>query len=254
MPSLPYSPERIVSLFDEMPKTYGAVNLISSFGFSHLWRKASVLSLDPMMNHRCADLMCGMGEASVLMLKAGGPSLNVDAVDFSPEMTKRCRKTVSRLKAGNISVHTRNIFDLPRVAVYDRICCSFGLKTLDEGQLAQFASLIRTLLRPAGKAAFVEIHVPEQRLFRDLYLFYIRHVIPSIGRLCLGNPDCYRYLARYTEDFAQRDCFADYLKEAGLKVTVRPLFFGCARLYFAELPELISPRGKGIVGADSPRH
>jgi demethylmenaquinone methyltransferase/2-methoxy-6-polyprenyl-1,4-benzoquinol methylase len=109
------------------------------------------------------------------------------------------------------------------------------LKTLDDQQLRQFARLTKDLLKPAGRAAFVEIHVPENRLLRWFYLFYIRHVIPTVGRLCLGNPNCYRHLALYTEDYAKRDFFADYLKEAGLEVDMRPLFFGCARLYVAAL-------------------
>jgi len=97
----------------------------------------------------------------------------------------------------------------------------------------QTSGITKDLLKPAGVAAFVEIHVPENFLLRWFYLFYIRHVIPTMGRLCLGNPDCYRHLALYTEDYVKRDFFADYLRQAGLKVTTRALFFGCARLYVA---------------------
>jgi ubiquinone/menaquinone biosynthesis C-methylase UbiE len=68
--------------------------------------------------------------------------------------------------------------------------------------LRRFASLIKRLLRPDGRAVFVEIHVPQNRLLQPFYLFYIRWVIPFIGSLCLGNPDCYRHLAIYTEDYA----------------------------------------------------
>jgi ubiquinone/menaquinone biosynthesis C-methylase UbiE len=47
----------------------------------------------------------------------------------------------------------------------------------------------------------------------------------------LGDPNCYRHLAQYTEEFARRDHFPSYLKEAGFEVVTRSLFFGCARLY-----------------------
>lgn len=235
MPSLNYTSAHVISLFDDMAKTYGAVNLISSLGFSHLWRKACTQSLAPAANHACADLMCGMGEATSLLLKAAGPSVSVDAVDFCSEMTKRCNKTVVRRRACNVSVYTRNVFEAPTKKAYDRICCSFGLKTLDDQQLRQFAWLTKDLLKPAGRAAFVEIHVPENLLLRWFYLFYIRHLIPTIGRLCLGNPNCYRHLALYTEDYAKRDFFSDYLREAGFKVVVSQLFFGCARLYVAQM-------------------
>ena len=216
-----------------MAKTYGAVNLLSSFGFSHLWRKSCVRSLAIESEHRCADLMCGMGEASTLMIRAAKDSLSIHAVDFSPAMTARCRHAVCRIQGEHIKIETLNVFDLTEAQSYDRICCSFGLKTFDDPQLRRFADLIASLLRPGGRAAFVEIHVPANPLLRAPYLFYLRRVIPLIGSLCLGDPDCYRHLALYTEDFAERDFFGVYLRDAGLEVEERRLFFGCARLYVA---------------------
>ena|ERR1700677_3285086 len=217
-----------------MAKTYGTVNLISSLGFSHLWRRACVQTLKLEPGHICADLMCGMGEATTLMLKATGSNLVVEAIDFCPEMTKRCQATMIRKGIGHVSVHTRNVFEAPRKSIYDRICCSFGLKTFDDDQLRRFSTLIADLLTPDGRASFVEIHVPSNLVLRAIFLFYIRHIIPAIGRLCLGDPSCYRYLALYTEDFARRDFFAEYLHEAGLQVNTRSLFFGCAKIYVAE--------------------
>ncbi len=238
MEKLNYSPAHVAQLFNEMAKTYGAVNLISSFGFSHLWRKVAVRLLEVRPGHMCADLMCGMGESAELLLKAAGHDLSIVAVDFCPEMTKRCAHTLQeRQRAPRITILTRDVFETSEHAAYDRICCSFGLKTLDDGQLRNFALLIEKLLKADGRAAFVETHVPRNILLRVPYLIYVRHVIPLIGKLCLGDPSCYRHLALFTEDFAARDHFADYLKRAGLQVKSRALFFGCARLYLAEKAE-----------------
>lgn len=41
-----YGPEFIRNLFDEMAKTYGIVNLITSFGFSMWWRKRCIRQAD----------------------------------------------------------------------------------------------------------------------------------------------------------------------------------------------------------------
>jgi demethylmenaquinone methyltransferase/2-methoxy-6-polyprenyl-1,4-benzoquinol methylase len=32
-------------------------------------------------------------------------------------------------------------------------------------------------------------------------MFYLKHIIPGIGRLLLGNPENYRMLGVYTEKF-----------------------------------------------------
>jgi len=234
-PQEDYRPSHLIELFGEMAQTYGAVNLLSSFGFSHFWRSACVQALAPQSAHACADLMAGMGEGTRLLAGKGIGSIH--AVDFCPAMTERARLMIARVKLAGVKVTTGDVFALREVAAFDRICVSFGIKTLDDEGLARFAVLLHRLLRKDGRAALVEIHVPSFPVLRWPYLFYLRHVIPFIGRLCLGNPDCYRSLAIYTESFARREQFAARLGEAGFRVAARPLFFGCARLYVADKPE-----------------
>lgn len=229
-----YRSEHLVDLFDRMAQTYGAVNLMSSFGFSHLWRKACVEALGVQSGHRCADLMAGMGESSVLLARGPARGLKIDAVDFCPAMTSRGREVVERLKLPEISIRTADVLQLEGEGIYDRICATFGIKTLNNEGQQEFAAVMHRLLKADGKAALVEIHVPSSALLRGPFLFYLRHVIPPIGRMLLGDPDCYRSLAIYTEGFAERDRMGEHLERQGFAVTIRPLFFGCARLYVAE--------------------
>lgn len=223
-----------MDLFNRMARTYGAVNLISSFGFSHLWRKACVDALGVQPGHRCADLMAGMGESSVLLAHGPVTGLKIDAIDFCPAMTSKGREIVERLKLSEISIQTADVLKLEGAAIYNRVCASFGIKTLNNEGQREFAEVMHRLLKAGGRVALVEIHVPTSALLRWPFLFYLRHVIPLIGRLLLGDPDCYRSLAIYTEGFAERDRMAEHLGQQGFAVTLRPLFFGCARLYVAE--------------------
>jgi len=217
-----------------MAKTYGIVNLVSSFGFSHRWRKACVRAVQPVAKRRCADLMCGRGEAATLLAR-NAPEF-VDALDFCPQMIQQAVAQVARRHLTVIHVAERDVFTLAHEPAYDRIVCSFGLKTLDDAQLAELARLVAAALRPDGVAAFVEISVPRFLPLRAVYLCYLRYVIPILGWPFLGHPACYRWLARYTEDFARRDRFAAQLRAAGLLGRDEPLFFGCARLYQARKP------------------
>jgi len=63
---------------------------------------------------------------------------------------------------------------------------------------------------------------------RAAYMFYLKWVIPLIGRLLLGNPDCYRMLGVYTQAFGNATHFAGCLRKAGLEVDPVSYFFGCA--------------------------
>ncbi len=229
-----YRSEHLRDLFNRMAQTYGAVNLVSSFGFSHLWRKACVDALGVQPGDRCADLMSGMAESSVLLAHGPAPGLKIDAVDFCPTMTSKALDVVGKLKLTEVSIQTADVLRLEGEAIYDRVCASFGIKTLNDAGQKEFATVMHRLLRPGGRAALVEIHVPSMAVFRWPFLFYLRHVIPLIGRLLLGDPDCYRSLAIYTEGFAARDRMEEHLRRQGFAVRTRSLFFGCARLYVAE--------------------
>jgi demethylmenaquinone methyltransferase/2-methoxy-6-polyprenyl-1,4-benzoquinol methylase len=59
-------------------------------------------------------------------------------------------------------------------------------------------------------------------------MFYLKRMIPLIGRAFLGNPDCYRMLGAYTEAFGSVEHFAVCLERAGIEVTTASYFLGCA--------------------------
>lgn len=82
----------------------------------------------------------------------------------------------------------------------------------------------------------MEVAVPTHVLLRTLYLFYLRFVIPLIGRLFLGNPQNYRLLSVYTESFAQGAAATAAFERQGFRVATADLFFGCARRLLGRKP------------------
>ena len=84
--------ERYVkSLFDEMSKTYGAVNLLSSLGFAYLWRRLAVHSLSKDCEV-VADLMTGGAECLSHIRGRFGHAAKVDLVDWCGNMCNRARE------------------------------------------------------------------------------------------------------------------------------------------------------------------
>ena len=110
----------------------------------------------------------------------------------------------------------------------DCVIATFGLKTLNDEQKDRFAQEIARVLKPNGHFSLLEISVPRQRLLRLPYLFYLKQIIPLIGKLLLGNPDNYRMLGIYTEQFQSCERMGYALQAAGLQVRVKSFFFGCA--------------------------
>jgi ubiquinone/menaquinone biosynthesis C-methylase UbiE len=220
-----YDPESVRRTFDDMASTYGYVNLISSFGFSARWRRQVVDGLPLPSANRVVDLMSGMGELNRSLANGLPASSHVLGVDLSPEMTRRARRNWPF----RVDVRVHDVLDWdPEEASADIVVSSFGLKTFDREQQQRLAHIVAKLLRPGGVYSFVEISVPSFPPLRTAYLFYLKRMIPVIGRLLLGNPDCYRMLGVYTEAFGDSSHFASCLRKAGLEASDVSYFFGCA--------------------------
>ena len=113
---------------------------------------------------------------------------------------------------------------------------AFGLKTFSTDQQSIAARELHRILKPGGRFSLVEVSVPRASILRVPYLFYLKRVIPALGRIFLGNPDNYRLLGVYTQAFLPSQ-MARHLADAGLEVVRRPLFFGCATLFTGRRPE-----------------
>jgi ubiquinone/menaquinone biosynthesis C-methylase UbiE len=208
-----------------MASTYGHVNLISSFGFTARWRHQVVAGL-PLASAGCVvDLMSGMGELWRSLARDLPASARVIGIDISPEMARRTHRE------WHFSVEVR-VEDVlardPQFAFADVVVSSFGLKTLDREQQRRLARTVAQVLKPGGAYSFVEVSVPAFLPLRAVYMFYLKWLIPLVGLLLLGNPDCYRMLGAYTQAFGDATHFAGCLKEAGLEAVPVSYFFGCA--------------------------
>ncbi len=169
--------------------------------------------------------MSGMGELWRSLGRKLPVSARVIGVDLSPEMAHRAR----REQPFSVEVLITDVLTWePHSGLADAIVSSFGLKTFDREQQQQLARKVAYLLKPGGSYSFVEISVPPSSLLRAAFMFYLKRMIPLIGRLLLGDPACYRMLGTYTEAFGDTTHFVDCLREAGLEVAPVAFFFGCA--------------------------
>jgi demethylmenaquinone methyltransferase/2-methoxy-6-polyprenyl-1,4-benzoquinol methylase len=215
----------VQALFDRMGPTYGLVNIVSSFGFSEFWRHECVKNANVEVGTRVCDMMAGSGECWDSILKRGGV---LTSVDFSQVMNERQN---TRKKKLNLKVDVRCENALQTTIESNSIDCvvsAFGLKTLSPDAVKKFALETRRILKPGGRISLLEISTAEGWFFSPLYRWYLRFVIPVIGKLCLGDIECYRMLGTYTEEFVSCDRVVAAFSDAGLRVVVRQHFYGCA--------------------------
>ena len=231
-----YDAAQVSTLFDQMASTYGVMNYVTSFGFCARWRRVCVEAARLTPGADVYDLMSGMGECWHLIGRALQGQGSIRAVDFSAGMNRRARERAHDLAPLPIVVRQENFLanEIDRGAA-DAVVSAFGLKTFSAAQTAEAARQLRRILKPGGRFSLLEISLPNFRMLRWPYLFYLKRMIPLLGRLFLGNPDNYRLLGLYTESF-DPDTVARELEAAGLSCSRHPLFFGCATLFVGTCP------------------
>jgi demethylmenaquinone methyltransferase/2-methoxy-6-polyprenyl-1,4-benzoquinol methylase len=232
-----YADAYVQALFDRMGSTYDLVNHLSSFGFSTFWRRQCIRGVDIRPGDAVCDLMSGSGEC---WSHVPAHRASLTSIDFSTAMIQRQERRARRVRPP-VDIRAENALrtSLPPASV-DCVVSAFGLKTLNAETVAGFAREIHRILKPGGRFSLLEISTAEGWRLAPLYRWYVRSIIPLIGRLCLGDIECYRMLGAYTEAFGSCHRVAAAFARAGLEVSVRSHFFGCATSLVGAKPGAVS--------------
>jgi demethylmenaquinone methyltransferase/2-methoxy-6-polyprenyl-1,4-benzoquinol methylase len=90
------------------------------------------------------------------------------------------------------------------------------------------------VLKPGGRLAILEFAVPDVPGVSTLYLWYLNHVLPRVGRAVSRHNAAYGYLPASIGAFASPDEFVKILRQAGFAdVAPTRLTFGSVILYTA---------------------
>ena len=224
-----YDPKYVENLFDDMSHSYTKMNYITSFGFSERWRRQFLQDFDIKEEEIVVDLMTGMGECWRHIFKNAHPKSKVIALDFSSEMIKRATLNREQFPERQIDIRNENILESSiKNESADYVISGFGLKTFNTEQLHQLAKEIERILKIGGQFSLIDISIPKNSFLRFFYLFYMKQVIPILGKLFLGNPETYKMLGIYAEAFQNAREVVTIFEEYDFEVKYESYFFGCA--------------------------
>ncbi len=152
-PELPTGSEKtraVRQMFDRIADRYDLVNRVMTFGLDVGWRRRTVRALRLPGGSLVADLACGTGDLCTELLEAGYRAVGFD---FSHGMLARATTAAPLAEA--------DVLRLPLAdAGMDGATCGFALRNVAE-LTGLFAETAR-VLRPGGRAAFLEAAEPER--------------------------------------------------------------------------------------------
>ncbi|MDZ7626352.1 MAG: bifunctional demethylmenaquinone methyltransferase/2-methoxy-6-polyprenyl-1,4-benzoquinol methylase UbiE [Ignavibacteriaceae bacterium] len=220
---------KVKNIFDSIAFRYDFLNHLLSFGVDHYWRRKA-LKLSKVGNDSILlDVACGTGDVAIEAYKQG--VRNIIGADFSHNMLGLFKKKSDWI-VGKVIQTTAEQMPF-RDNTFTNITVAFGVRNfydIKEG----FKSFHR-VLKTDGKATVIEFQMPENKVFKALYKFYFKRILPFIGGIVSKNKSAYQYLPNSVEEFDEKISLPDLLKEAGFKsVKKYKLTFGIVQVVIAE--------------------
>jgi demethylmenaquinone methyltransferase/2-methoxy-6-polyprenyl-1,4-benzoquinol methylase len=226
------SPERIAGMFDAIAGRYDLLNHLLSGGIDTRWRTRAIRSLRLTGRERVLDLCTGTADLAIAAMRASRPAARVVGLDFAAGMLRVGHGKLQRAGLADRIALVRG--DATRIPIadasVDAITIAFGIRNVE--QVAIACAEMRRVLRPGGRLAILEFAVPATPGLSAVYLWYLRHVLPRIGRAISRHNAAYAYLPASIGAFTTPDEFVTILRQAGFSdVQADPLTFGSVILY-----------------------
>jgi len=221
--------QKVKNIFDSIAFRYDFLNHLLSFGVDHYWRRKALKLTKVGNDSILLDVACGTGDVAIEAYKQG--VRNIVGADFSHNMLGLFKKK-SEWIVGKVIQTTAEQMPF-RDNTFTNITVAFGVRNfydIKEG----FKSFHR-VLKPNGKATVIEFQMPENKIFKALYKFYFKRILPFIGGIVSKNKNAYQYLPNSVEEFDEKISLVDMLKEAGFKsIKKYKLTFGIVQVVIAE--------------------
>lgn len=220
---------KVKNIFDSIAFRYDFLNHFLSFGVDHYWRRKALKLSKVGSDSFLLDVACGTGDVAIEAHKQG--VRHIIGADFSHNMLGLFKKKSEWIVDKVIQTTAEQ---MPfRDNSFTNVTVAFGVRNfydIKEG----FKSFHR-VLKQKGKATVIEFQMPENKVFKALYKFYFKKILPFIGGIVSKNKGAYKYLPDSVEEFDENISLVDLLKEAGFKsVKKYRLTFGIVQVVIAE--------------------
>lgn len=225
-------------MFNSIAPYYDKICHILSFNIDRLWRKRLVKLVAEREPTTIVDIATGTGDVAISMAKQI-PNTQIVGIDLSEKMLKVAEQKIERLNIkSNIRLLCEDAENLSFPSnSFDVVTISFGIRNfenIDKG-LSEF----HRILREGGSLFVMEFSTPKHKVFNTLYRFYLKQILPVIGRAISKDNKAYSYLPESIIEFYQEDEFIRLLQNIGFdNCSAISLSNGIAHIYTGVKPNI----------------
>jgi len=226
----------IRDMFDAIAPRYDLLNRLLSVGIDRRWRSFAVSQLQIPAGGRVLDVATGTGDVALEVAGRTAPSVKIVGSDLTQGMLVVGRdKLAATPYRERITLVNAPCESLPHPdRSFDGVTMAFGIRNVVD-RAAGLAEMCR-VLKPGGRAVILEFSAPVNPLFRAVYHFYFRRVLPLLGGL-LSKRSAYQYLPDSVMEFPDRESFRQMMAAAGFEqLQHHDLTGGIATVYVGTRP------------------
>ena len=223
--------EQVAEMFNNISKRYDLLNHVLSMGIDILWRKKAVRMLKPFAPKVILDIATGTGDFAIESSKLK-PN-KIYGVDISKGMLDVGREKIAAKKLTDLiemqlGDSEKLLFD---DNFFDAVTVAFGVRNYENLKLG-LSEMFR-VMKPGGHVVIIEFSKPSKFPVKQLYNFYFKAILPTIGKLISKDQSAYTYLPESVSAFPHGQAFIDIMNEVGFTETKAiPLTLGISSIYW----------------------
>ncbi len=225
---------QVADMFNNIAGRYDFLNHFLSMGIDKGWRKKAIAEVAQIKPQAILDVATGTGDMAIAAAKTIQPK-RITGVDIATGMLDVGRRKIADQNLQHvISLQTGDSESMPfKTGEFDAVMCAYGVRNFEHLE-AGLTEMCR-MLRKGGKVVILEFSHPTRPGIKQLYSFYFRYILPTLGKLVSKHSKAYTYLPESVMAFPEGNRFCEILQQCGFRnAKARPLTFGVTTLYTAE--------------------
>lgn len=225
--------QEVRSMFNNIANRYDFLNHFLSAGIDFHWRRKAIRLLGKNKPKTILDVATGTADLAIEALKINPDK--IIGIDIAEDMLAVGREKIEKKNISHIiSLQTGDSENLEfETKSFDAVMVAFGVRNFEN--LEKGLAEMYRVLNNQGEVLILEFSKPAKFPVKQIYTFYFRFILPSLGRIISGDKSAYTYLPESVNEFPAGKEFTNILDKIGFQQTKHiPLTFGIASIYMGK--------------------
>ena len=203
----------VENVFNQVYDNYDLMNDFMSLGIHRLWKKTLLNMMNPSNNQKLIDVACGTGDVAKKFLSYVDKPGQIICVDPNELMIRKGKEKLNNYN--NLKWIIAPAEKLPiKDNKFDFYTISFGLRNTEN--LKEALDEAYRVLKPGGRYFCLEFSKIQNAGLNFIYKNYSK-IIPSIGKVIVGDKMPYEYLIQSIDNFINQDELIDLMLKSNFK-------------------------------------